>query len=222
MKKIVLLIIFFCALSGRAQALSVILPPDIAHTALHKSAVACDAAQAKAELQALPVADKDREINRLDREDYTPLAYAADKGCLDVVKLLVESGAVIDASDEHWRWTPLLRAAGQRHAEVAGYLLAHGANINHRAFSGQTPLTSAIHDPTFGESPVEDRNRIIDLLLMKGADVSLPGRFGRTPVMIAAAQGDTALVQRLIHMGADLSAKDESGKTALDYAGERN
>lgn len=99
MKIFVLSMLFLCVIAGSAQALSVILPPDFDNTELHKAADACDVEKARAVLNATPATEKAKEINRIDREGCTPLAYAAQNGCMEVVKLLVESGAVVDATD---------------------------------------------------------------------------------------------------------------------------
>ena len=208
--------------SVSAQALSVVLPPDINYTDLHKAADECDLEKGRAALDALSSATRDEEINRYDREGYPPLAYAARSGCIEIVKRLIGEGAAVDAMDDHTRWTPLLRAADQRHAEVVRYLLAHGASVNAKARFGQTPLTVAILGTVFSYGPKGNRDETIQALLLSGADVNLQGEFSWSPLMAAVLRGDADLLRLLISKGADLSAKDEEGKTALDYAEERD
>ena len=106
--KFILAAVFICLMSGQARALSVITPPDIDYTALHKAAEDCDIEKERSEMKALQPADRSKEINRLDREGYTPLSYAARYGCIKVVKLLVKSGALVDAHEERGGWKPLL------------------------------------------------------------------------------------------------------------------
>ncbi len=60
-----------------AAATTVILPPDINYTALHKSAENCDVENLRLALDAVPAPQKDAAINRLDREGYAPIGYAA-------------------------------------------------------------------------------------------------------------------------------------------------
>lgn len=216
------LFVFLCFLvSAPAQALSVVLPPDFNYTDLHKAADECDLKKGGAAIDALSTAANSEEINRLDREGYTPLAYAARSGCIELVRLLIEKGAAVDATGDYARWTPLLRAANQRHAEVVRHLLAHGANVNAKAGFGQTPLIAAIRGSVFGNGSKGNRDETIRALIWSGADVNLQGQFSWTPLMMAVFQGDTDLVRLLISKGADLSAKDEKDKTALDYAEER-
>lgn len=223
MKRFALTLIFICAIEGSARAYSPIPIPDMNYTDLHLAAKNCDVEKERAALAALPPADRKAEINRLDREGYTPLAYAAQNGCMEIVKLLVESGAVVDATEKYSRWTPLLRAAQNRRADTVRYLLEHRANVNAKAGYGQTPLTEAISGSVFfHDVSKEDRDETIRALLAAGADVNLPGRYGRTPLITAVFQGAVDLVRLLIGKGADLSAKDEEGKTALDYAEKRD
>jgi ankyrin repeat protein len=55
----------------------------------------------------------------------SPLWYAARKGAIDVVGVLLEHNVEVDALDEEGK-TPLCQAAEQGHAEVVTYLLEHG------------------------------------------------------------------------------------------------
>jgi hypothetical protein len=58
-----------------------------------------------------------------------------------------------------------------------------------------------------------------DLLIMYGADVNLVNDEGETPLMIAAATGDLAIVQSLLRaVGVDLELISDEGKTALNIA----
>jgi ankyrin repeat protein len=215
------LILLLCIVAVSARALSVELPPDMHHTDLHKAADTCDPERGRGLVDALSTDTRNAEINRLDRDGYTPLAYAARNGCLAIATILLEKGAAVDATDDHTRWTPLLQAADQRHADMVRYLLTRGASVNVRAGYGQTPLTAAILGAVFTRGPEGDRDDTVHALLDGGADVDLPGESGWTPLMTAVFQGDANLVQLLIRKGADLAIRDAKGKTALDYADER-
>lgn len=61
------------------------------------------------------------------RYGQTPLYYAAEKGHLAVAKRLVEAGANVNARDEFFGASVLELALQGGHAELARYLLAHGA-----------------------------------------------------------------------------------------------
>ena len=153
-----------------APALEVILPPDQNYTRLHAAAEHGDLGQLREALKALPRSRRAAELNRLDREGYTPLTYAARGGALDLVKLLVEAGAAVDVADEQGGWTPLLQAADQRHADVVRYLLEHGANPNTVTRLGYTPLSVALAGSVFSYGPPGDRDATVKVLLEKRAD----------------------------------------------------
>ena len=68
------------------------------------------------------------DIDSRSRYGATPLFFAADRGHLDLVKLLVERGASLDIEDTFYRTSPLHRALGAKHFVVAQYLLKHGAS----------------------------------------------------------------------------------------------
>lgn len=59
----------------------------------------------------------------------TPLHLAALQGHMKLVKLLENSGADVNAADEHGM-APLHKAAVQGHADTVQELLAHGARID--------------------------------------------------------------------------------------------
>jgi hypothetical protein len=61
------------------------------------------------------------------RYDRTALSFAADRGNVEIVKLLVERGADVNAKDSFYGVTPILWAAANDHPDVARYLLSHGA-----------------------------------------------------------------------------------------------
>ena len=61
------------------------------------------------------------------RYDRTALSFAADRGQAEIVTLLLERGADVNAKDTFYGATALLWAAQNGHAEVARVLLARGA-----------------------------------------------------------------------------------------------
>jgi ankyrin repeat protein len=61
------------------------------------------------------------------RYDRTALSFAADRGQADIVALLLERGANVNATDTFYKATPLVWAAENQHVEVVRMLLARGA-----------------------------------------------------------------------------------------------
>jgi hypothetical protein len=60
----------------------------------------------------------------------TPLQRAAEIGCFDVVRYLVEQGAIVDLAPGYGGGTALQLAAMQGHVGIATFLLEHGADPN--------------------------------------------------------------------------------------------
>lgn len=119
----------------------------------------------------------------------TPLLYATRAGNLELVRMLVEAGADIEAADANGI-TPLIdaiinysvvsmkRAPQSDHFRIAHYLVEAGANVNAQDWYGQTPLWVAV-DIRNMEMRVTDTENYVDrdaafalieLLLAKGAD----------------------------------------------------
>ncbi|KAJ8115857.1 hypothetical protein OPT61_g2587 [Boeremia exigua] len=70
----------------------------------------------------------------------TPLHLAAEYNNPEIMRLLLQSGALIEAIDDS-DWSPLHLCTESSVAEI---LVEHGADINHRDDSGLTPLHHAI------------------------------------------------------------------------------
>lgn len=87
--------------------------------------------------------EEDADINALDDEERTPLSHAAERGYGEIVSVLLERGAPVDAAPtEGERRTPLSYAAGDGHAAVVLLLLAKGADVNASDAQQWTPLAT--------------------------------------------------------------------------------
>ena len=73
----------------------------------------------------------------------SPLHESAYRGFLGLVKLLIEKGAAIDATDKDG-WTPLHAACRQGNTEVVMHLVKAKANIDCRSRAGKLPREYAV------------------------------------------------------------------------------
>ena len=71
--------------------------------------------------------DAGADVNARARYDMTALAFAADKGHLDVVRLLAERGAALDVADTFYKARAIDLALGNGHRHVARYLVERGS-----------------------------------------------------------------------------------------------
>ncbi|CAG0917392.1 unnamed protein product [Notodromas monacha] len=75
-----------------------------------------------------------------DDEGATALSYAATLGRLDLVRMLVEYGADVNAQDDRFKWTALMQAVFHGHFQVAEYLIQVGCDVTKTADDGCAAL----------------------------------------------------------------------------------
>jgi hypothetical protein len=146
-----------------------------------------------------------------DRFQYTPLHWAAVQGHWDVVAMLVERGADVNALG--WDGgTPLHMACHHDRPDMVRLLLDAGADLTVRNQWGRTPLHVAAR---------RNCDLVASLLLARGADPNAVTKEGWTPLHVAHMAGHPRVQELLVAEGADPHRKDDDGKVAADYAFER-
>jgi ankyrin repeat protein len=153
-------------------------------------------------------------VNATTLTRLSPLQYAVGNSTsLEIVKLLIENGADMEARDGTGR-TVLMIAAAKDYFDKAQLLVQRGANVNATTTRRLTPLHFAAGG---GKSP-----EIVRLLLDAGVDIEARDDTGRTALFVAAScsREHTAVVQALLDAGADLNALDEHERTALHEMGD--
>ena len=146
-----------------------------------------------------------QDVNAKDSRGATPLMYAAAFGNARQMKLLLESGADVNAQNT-FHATALIWAGGD--AVKSRMLIEHGADINVRTQQGRTALMAA--------AKRNGNADLVRLLLEKGADVKTPGD---TTLIPTAQSGDVEIMRLLIEGGADVNCiSPRLGETPLMYA----
>jgi ankyrin repeat protein len=124
----------------------------------------------------------------------TALMSAVGGNHIEIVKLLLSSGADVNASTPSGT-TALLLAAPKGNAALVKLLLDHGAQVNARNERGFTPLMQA------GAS--DSKNvEVVRLLIAARADVKAKTTDGETVLAWASKLGQTAIVKALKEAGA--------------------
>lgn len=82
-------------------------------------------------------------MNLMLDDFFTPLQRVAKWCDAKTVKVLLDAGASLEATDRYRR-TPLYHAAERHSHVVVACLLEHGANVNAKDIYSQTPLMAAI------------------------------------------------------------------------------
>jgi uncharacterized protein len=143
---------------------------------------------------------------RDEGDNASPIHFAAERGDLAVVKLLIEHGAdPIGADTVHeldvLGWAVCFEYA--THLDVARYLLAHGAR------------------PTLFSAASMGEAAVIRSLAAAGADLNQRmdrTNQRRTPLHLAVIKKQRSSLVALIELGADVNLKDAVGLTPLDQA----
>ena len=136
----------------------------------------------------------------------TALHKAVGKGNVEMVKLLLASGADVNANDANDQF-PLFDAVNRDREEIVGILLSNKAAINATNTPGKS---TALH--------VAQSKNVAELLLRNGANINAKTPIGVTPLHNAASKGRLAVAETLLAHGADVHAKTENGHTPLAYA----
>ena len=122
-------------------------------------------------------------INSRSKDGFTALHFACFFGQPEAARLLIESGAAVDAvAANPTQVMPLHSAASSRNLEAARLLLEHGAPgiVNARQQGGWVPIHAAAQNG--------DR-AMVELLLKHRADPKLANDDGKTPAVVAREKG---------------------------------
>jgi len=142
---------------------------------------------------------------------YTPLHWAAVQAHWDVLEVLVESGADVNAVG--WDGgTPLHLASHHDRPDMIRLLLDEGADLTIRNQWGRTPLHVAAR---------RNCDLVAALLLSRGADPNATTKEGWTPLHVAQMAGHPRVRDLLLTHGAAPDRMDEMGKLPADYAFQR-
>ncbi len=136
------------------------------------------------------------------------LVAAADKGCIELARRLLDDGASLSSRDRLGAM-PLAHAAKTGHTDIVELFLERGADINARDLDGGTALFAASE---------EDNPSAVRFLIAHGADVNIPGRTGLTPIATASFAGNEQVVRLLLDKGGDPKKADATGKAPICYA----
>ncbi len=137
------------------------------------------------------------------KEGSAALIWAIDRGHTEIAKLLIASGADVNAYDEYF-YTPLLIASYLGYTELVEILLTHNADINDK------------------EKLNKERLNIERLHKGKAVDIRFVTGFAPTPLTAATYNNNIEIVKILLANNVDVDAKDYIWDTALAVAIEYN
>lgn len=209
-------------------------------------------------VRAIKISDADRvrtlmyanvDVNEKNYAGITPLTIAAEKGNMEIIKMLVEDGNALVNEASSYGVTPLIAAAAAGNDEVVAYLVGQGANVSAKDDWGKTALIYAatLDNPKLVSSVIKlDKTAVnlpdnlgntaliyaaqkglldnMKILLANGANANYRNpATGISAISAAAAEGNSAAIRMLVRTGkADVNISDLSGRTPIFYAVEQN
>lgn len=133
------------------------------------------------------------------------LIWAVKNGPPSKVSRLLEKGANPDIPNNK-SYTPLMIAAQNKDEALAQILLEAGANVNIRNKYGETAIMLASYNGLL---------KMVRQLYVRGAKIN---HDGWNPLIYAATNGHTQIIELLLNNGADIDATSDNGTTALMMA----
>ena len=175
-----------------------------------------------------------RNLNRPDKDGFTPLMVAAGGKNSEIVTMLIDNGADVDAKDKYGNTALIFALCWGKNPDVVRAFIDGGADVNARNEKGKTPLTIA--------KECHNKPEIIKMLTDVGAegadggeeyfeeeeeksedeeDGDVRDEGENTDVdflMRAVRDGKSDIVAGIIDAGMDVNARDNDGNTALIIA----
>jgi ankyrin repeat protein len=187
-------------------------------TALYKAA-----ASGKADVVKKLVA-AGAKVNVESRDQKTPLYIAAEKGHTDAAIALLEAPDIkVDLA--HRKKTPLLVAAHGGHHKIVQALAQKNASLNTPATERDTSLQIEAGDTALHVAARLGHGKVVQILLQQARDpeiarslIAVTNANKDTPLILAAEHCGPETVQIMLDSGADLTAQNENGDTALHRA----
>jgi ankyrin repeat protein len=143
--------------------------------------------------------------NAKDSRGNTPLMYAAAVGSEAMMKRLLEAGADVKAKNAFDATALVWCGSNLNRIKL---LVERGADVNVRTKQGRTPIFVASAEA--GGLPA------VEYLISKGATLAgPPAADGLTPLAVASAADDTALVRYLVEKGGPAAVAPPGGPMAL-------
>ena len=132
---------------------------------------------------------KGADVNQKDSSGNSLLIISSANGNVEIVQLLLSSGASLDAVDANMKATALHAAAYLGHPEVMKLLVKHGIDLNIKGpYNGYTALHDAV---------LQNNIEGVKILVDSKANLNLKGKDGNTPLMLAKRKGNREIIKIL-------------------------
>lgn len=160
---------------------------------------------------------KGAEVDAQSEDEFPALFRAAQSGQTAVLVELLSQGPDLEARDRNGQ-TSLFVASVRGYGDIVQLLLTRGAAVDAQDKDERTPLLALAAVKSSASTWAAGSSEVVRLLVSHGSNVNFKDKIGRTPLLWAATNGHYDLVRTLLETGADVSAANNRGRTALHLA----
>lgn len=146
-----------------------------------------------------------------DSKSFDALDFAASRGLVETVKLLLNTASVSDTSN-HVEYAMLMRASFAANISLLPKNTKKFISVNRLSPEDKSPLHVAANSGSVD---------MLSELIKHGADVNFTTSDGQTALHWAAAQNKTFVISFLLNNSARINAVDSDGNTALMLAAKQ-
>ena len=196
---------------------------SLVQTAIPSAEDLFDAARRGDRSRVAQLLDAGVDVNAKARYDMTALMFAADKGHLDVVRLLVERGADVNTADTFYKSRAIDSALNNGHRHVAKFLLQHGSRGAARALNAGIRADDAELVKMALQSAEVDAAALASAsaLATRGSNAAIAAMVAEAVAARPAAPKPTVTVPaNVLQSYAGTYRSEESGITATVTAGD--
>lgn len=164
--------------------------------------------------------DKGANLNSTSDTGIPPLSQAIIEYNKQAIDILLNSKKVdmYYVWGEMWTGSPLYIACSKANVYALEKMVEHGADLNYD-FSEYNALPLMHYALNYREFiKNEEYRELIAFLILNKVNINAKNNQGQTPLMVALKNGDIDAFNALTAGGADVTIKDNNGKTALFYA----
>lgn len=163
------------------------------------------------------------DMNVADSHGWTPLHFACKNGDVELVKVLVDSGAdVLRVTNSHE--TPLAIAEAHHNDDIVS--LIHNFEDQqhmhrHKELDPETYIPHTSVEKLFHYTQTEDLELMKTIIKSSGVDPNIEDAQGWTALTVAADEGLVHSLRTLVELGADINKAERDGWTPLMFAASK-
>eukprot|EP00794_Sanderia_malayensis_P003520 gene3520-4021_t len=148
------------------------------------------------------------DVGAEDEHGLLPMVCAVGCRQIEIVKILIKSGASVNVSDSEGM-SPLLKAVMINDCEMLDMIIEEDADMDAEDRNGRTGLMIAA---------IQNRCNLIETLFMEGACLGHRDQKGLSALSLACTNGSTKAVRLLLRNRAPVDQTDNMNRTPLHHA----